>query len=71
VPLSGLLDPAFAATRRCLIHDQALVARSPWEPVPALRRLPEPERAAAGPGGGHTNHIVTAGKWPSAAGGYG
>ena len=28
VPLSGLLSPAFAATRRCLIHNQALAQRA-------------------------------------------
>jgi gamma-glutamyltranspeptidase/glutathione hydrolase len=35
VPLSGLLDPAFAATRRCLIHDQARSRLRPrGSPVP-------------------------------------
>src|SRR5580700_5938297 len=35
VPLSGLLNPAFAATRRCLIHDQALASPvAPGHPAP-------------------------------------
>src|SRR5580658_10158432 len=35
VPLSGLLSPAFAATRRCLIHNQALASpAAPGDPHP-------------------------------------
>ena len=38
VPLSGLLDPAFAATRRCLIGDTALVSPvAPGNPYPPYR----------------------------------
>ena len=49
VPLSGLLSPAFAATRRCLIHNQALdLPGRPRQPHPALPRLPEPELGAGG-----------------------
>ena len=45
VPLSGLLSPAFAATRRCLIHNQALVSpAAPGNPVSALRKLRLSER---------------------------
>jgi gamma-glutamyltranspeptidase/glutathione hydrolase len=46
VPLSGLLSPAFAATRRCLIHGQALVSGSrpspaaPGAPFPPYRNCP-------------------------------
>ena len=41
VPLSGLLDPAFAATRRCLIHDQALVSPvAPGNPYPPYGSCP-------------------------------
>jgi hypothetical protein len=53
VPLSGLLDPAFAATRRCLIGNTALV--SPVAPGPfRLTDCPaqcaqQPPRRAATP----------------------
>src|SRR6201998_3034965 len=41
VPLSGLLSPAFAATRRCLIHNQALVSPvAPGDPVPPFGACP-------------------------------
>jgi gamma-glutamyltranspeptidase/glutathione hydrolase len=65
VPVSGLLDPAFAATRGCLIGDHALTSPvAPGNPVPPYGSCP-----AAGvaqpqpPEGGHTNNIVTADKW--------
>lgn len=65
VPTSGLLDPAFAATRRCLIGDHALTSPvAPGNPVPPYGSCPG---ASAGqpqpPEGGHTNNIVTADKW--------
>ena len=48
VPLHGLLNPAFAATRRCLIGDQrADLAGRPGEPVPALSRLRRLRRGPA------------------------
>src|SRR5580704_11166748 len=67
VPLSGLLSPAFAATRRCLIHDQALVSPvAPGDPYPPYQSCPgQPgsPAASASPEGSHTNNIVTADKW--------
>ena len=48
VPLSGLLDPAFAATRRCLIGNTALV--SPVAPGNPFRRTgPARRRARSSP----------------------
>ena len=47
VPLHGLLDPAYAATRRCLITDHA--ADQPGRarrPVPAVRAAARPPRPA-------------------------
>ena len=64
VPLSGLLDPAFAATRRCLIHDQALVSPvAPGNPYPPYGSCPSQSAQQPAPEGGHTNNIVTADKW--------
>jgi gamma-glutamyltranspeptidase/glutathione hydrolase len=65
VPLSGLLDPAFAATRRCLIGDQALTSPvAPGDPVPPYGSCPNTAQAQAQPPeGGHTNNIVTTDKW--------
>src|SRR6266567_9196714 len=41
VPLSGLLDPAFAATRRCLIGNTALVSPvAPGDPYPPYANCP-------------------------------
>ena len=67
VPLSGLLSPAFAATRRCLIGDQALVSPvAPGDPYPPYSSCPGQSSAAAAsasPEGSHTNNIVTTDKW--------
>src|ERR1700733_12746122 len=67
VPLSGLLSPAFAATRRCLIGDQALVSPvTPGDPYPPYSACPgqaSSPAASASPEGSHTNNIVTADKW--------
>jgi gamma-glutamyltranspeptidase/glutathione hydrolase len=65
VPLSGLLNPAFAATRRCLIHSQALTSPAgPGDPYPPYANCPSQAPAQApAPEGGHTNNIVTADKW--------
>jgi gamma-glutamyltranspeptidase/glutathione hydrolase len=67
VPLSGLLSPAFAATRRCLIGDQALVSPvAPGDPYPPYSACPgqaSSPAASASPEGSHTNNIVTADKW--------
>jgi gamma-glutamyltranspeptidase/glutathione hydrolase len=66
VPLSGLLSPEFAATRRCLIGDTALTSPvAPGDPFPpyhpcgassvkAVNASPEPDQ---------TNNIVTTDKW--------
>ncbi|HTU73352.1 MAG TPA: gamma-glutamyltransferase family protein [Trebonia sp.] len=65
VPLAGLLSPAFAATRRCLIHNQALASpAAPGDPNPPYGNCGSqaPGQAPA-PEGGHTNNIVTVDKW--------
>jgi gamma-glutamyltranspeptidase / glutathione hydrolase len=66
VPISGLLNKQFAASRRCLVHGTALHSPvAPGTPFP-----PYPSACASGkaaPSGGRegtsTNHIVTADKW--------
>ena len=67
VPLSGLLSPAFAATRRCLIGDQALTSPvapgHPFPPYPGCPGGSSSPPASASPEGSHTNNIVTADKW--------
>jgi gamma-glutamyltranspeptidase / glutathione hydrolase len=64
VPLSGLLSPAFAATRRCLIHNQALVSPvAPGNPNPPFGGCPVQSTQQPAPEGGHTNNIVTVDKW--------
>ena len=61
VPLSGLLSPAFAATRRCLIHNQALASPvAPGHPAPPYQGCQSQNSAqAASSEGRHTNNIVT------------
>ncbi len=68
VPLGGLLSPAFAATRRCLIGTTALTSPvapgNPFPPFPACKTTaasttPSPASAEAH----HTNNIVTEDKW--------
>ena len=65
VPLAGLLSPAFAATRRCLIHNQALASPvAPGHPAPpyqGCQNQNSPQAASAE--GRHTNNIVTEDKW--------
>jgi gamma-glutamyltranspeptidase/glutathione hydrolase len=64
VPLSGLLDPAFAATRRCLIGSQANASPvAPGDPFPPFGGCPSQTAPQPAPEGGHTNNIVTADKW--------
>jgi gamma-glutamyltranspeptidase/glutathione hydrolase len=65
VPLSGLLSPAFAATRRCLIHNQALTSPvAPGNPTPPYQGCQSQSSAqAASSEGRHTNNIVTEDKW--------
>ena len=49
VPLSGLLDPAFAATRRCLIGNTALVSPvAPGNPYPPYGTCPAQGAQQAG-----------------------
>ena len=68
VPLSGLLSPAFAATRRCLIHNTALPSpQPPGHPYPPYARCSKSASAAstssASPEQTHTNNIVATDKW--------
>jgi len=64
VPVSGLLNPAFAATRRCLIHDQALTSPvAPGNPNPPYAGCPAQATQQPAPEGGHTNNIVAVDKW--------
>jgi gamma-glutamyltranspeptidase / glutathione hydrolase len=65
VPLSGLLNPAFAATRRCLIGNQALVSPvAPGDPYPPYQSCQSTSQTAAVTNEGmHTNNIVTTDKW--------
>jgi gamma-glutamyltranspeptidase/glutathione hydrolase len=68
VPLSGLLDPAFAAERRCLIGNTAatspVAAGSPFAPFSACNSTASGSSASsASPESHHTNNIVTEDKW--------
>ncbi len=64
VPVSGLLDPKFAATRRCLIGNQALTSPvAPGNPHPPYAGCSSQSAPAMAPEGGHTNNIVTTDKW--------
>ena len=68
VPLSGLLDPAFAATRRCLIGDTAAVspvaAGAPFAPFAGCSGTSTPATGAtASPEAHHTNNIVAEDRW--------
>lgn len=65
VPLSGLLDPAYAATRRCLVGSKALTSPvapgNPYQPYGGCAST----ATAANPvhEGTQTNHLVVADKW--------
>lgn len=68
VPLAGLLDPAFAATRRCLVGSTALTspvaAGSPFAPFPGCSATAASTQASsASREAHHTNNIVTEDKW--------
>jgi gamma-glutamyltranspeptidase/glutathione hydrolase len=68
VPLAGLLDPAFAATRRCVIGSTALTspvaAGSPFAPFAGCSATAASTRASsASLEAHHTNNIVTEDKW--------
>jgi gamma-glutamyltranspeptidase/glutathione hydrolase len=65
VPQAALLDPAFAATRSCLIGGTALTSpAAPGKPFPPYTGCSAPV-AAQHPvhEGTQTNHLVTADKW--------
>ncbi|HEY0719328.1 MAG TPA: gamma-glutamyltransferase family protein [Streptosporangiaceae bacterium] len=65
VPTRGLLSPAFAATRQCLIGKTALTSPvAPGRPYPPYPRCPSQSTAAAATHEGlHTNNIETADQW--------
>jgi gamma-glutamyltranspeptidase / glutathione hydrolase len=67
VPLAGLLDPRFAATRRCLIGNTALTspvaAGSPFAPFHGCGGTAATQSSSASPEAHHTNNIVTEDKW--------
>jgi gamma-glutamyltranspeptidase/glutathione hydrolase len=68
VPLSGLLDPAFAATRRCLIGSTAATSPvAPGSPFAPFGSCPasstSSQASSASPEAHHTNNIVTEDKW--------
>jgi gamma-glutamyltranspeptidase/glutathione hydrolase len=60
VPVSGLLSPAFAATRRCQIGSAAGSSPvAPGDPYPPYAGCSTAANQAPAPEGGHTNNIVT------------
>ena len=65
VPLSGLLDPAYAATRRCVVDGHALSSPvapgSPFAPYPGCSSSPSAANQAHE--GTQTNHLTTADRW--------
>ena len=65
VPTQGLLSPAFAATRQCLIGSTALTSPvAPGKPYPPYQGCSSQSAAAPATNEGlHTNNIVTADKW--------
>jgi gamma-glutamyltranspeptidase/glutathione hydrolase len=68
VPLSGLLSPAFAATRRCQIGDTAgtspVAPGSPFAPFPGCNGMSSASAASsASPEAHHTNNLVTEDRW--------
>lgn len=65
VPQEGLLDPEFAATRRCLIGNTALASpAAPGNPIPPYSPCTTPS-VTPNPvhEGTQTNHVVVADKW--------
>jgi gamma-glutamyltranspeptidase/glutathione hydrolase len=68
VPLSGLLDPAFAASRRCLIGNTAATSPvAPGSPFAPFGSCPasssSSQASSASPEAHHTNNIVTEDRW--------
>jgi len=60
----GLLDPKFAATRRCLVHDTALTSPvAPGNPYPPYAPCATAAAGGSSDEGLHTNHLVVADKW--------
>jgi gamma-glutamyltranspeptidase/glutathione hydrolase len=70
VPVRSLLNPAFAATRRCLVHGKALVSPvAPGDPFPPYEKCKnQGGPAVAANEGQHTNNIVTVDKWGDVVG---
>jgi gamma-glutamyltranspeptidase/glutathione hydrolase len=62
VPKHGLLDPAYAATRRCLIGDHALTSPvAPGDPYPPYGSCPATAKSVTSDNEGtETNHLVVA-----------
>jgi gamma-glutamyltranspeptidase / glutathione hydrolase len=65
VPVKSLLNPKFAATRRCLIHNTALTSPvAPGDPTPPYEKCQTQDTPAPTVNEGrHTNNIVTTDKW--------
>jgi gamma-glutamyltranspeptidase / glutathione hydrolase len=65
VPVKSLLSPKFAATRRCLIHNTALISPvAPGDPTPPYEKCKTVNTPAPTVDEGrHTNNIVTEDKW--------
>ncbi len=67
VPLAGLLDPSFAATRRCLIGNTAATSPvapgSPFPPFAGCAASTDSAQSSASPEAHHTNNLVTEDKW--------
>ncbi|MGH3413956.1 MAG: gamma-glutamyltransferase [Marmoricola sp.] len=65
VPLHALLDPDYAATRRCLVTDQAADSPvAPGDPYPPYTGCPSGAHAVTSPDHEQsTNNIVTADRW--------
>ncbi|HEY2655501.1 MAG TPA: gamma-glutamyltransferase family protein [Solirubrobacteraceae bacterium] len=67
VPLAGLLDPSFAATRRCLIGTAAATSPvapgSPFPPFAGCAASTGSTQSSASPEAHHTNNLVTEDKW--------
>jgi gamma-glutamyltranspeptidase/glutathione hydrolase len=70
VPVHSLLDPKFAATRRCLVHHKALTSPvAPGDPFPPYQKCQTADTPAASVNEGmHTNNIVTVDKWGDVVG---
>ncbi|HEU5266235.1 MAG TPA: gamma-glutamyltransferase [Jatrophihabitans sp.] len=64
VPEEGLLDPAYAATRSCLVKSKALTSPvAPGDPYPPYGGCGSTHTATASEEGTDTNHLVAVDKW--------